>query len=268
MLEEDEPFLPPESPSLSSDMPHPILGRPDSESSCDGRRAVDSPNKAQGPRRLLQLQVSGHSERIPTSQQDCARPSRQDHIKATDLIQFSPSENTLWQCQPPSSLPPLNPDSPEGRAVIQRIRNYLNFPDATPLQILSIRSLPETLMSINDLSEFEKAVLSVAWKKEDEEAAKIIKAAKPHPNSFDGKFTIQRIKRSLQLPDSATMEDVFSVNVFPETCTNNDDVKSLIADVNSLLWRDEDKLSVKNLIGKAEAVITVNPANTSLLSTP
>jgi hypothetical protein len=184
MLEEDEPFLPLESPSLSSEMPRPTLRRLDSESSCDGYHAVDSPNKAQGPQRLLQLQMSSHCERIPTSQQDCGRPSRQDHIKPTDLIHFSPSESTLWQWQPPSSLPPLNPDSPEGRAAIQRIRNYLSFPDATPLQILSIRSLPETLTSIDDLSEFEKDVLSVAWKIEGEEAAKIIKAAKLHPESF------------------------------------------------------------------------------------
>jgi hypothetical protein len=60
------------------------------------------------------------------------------------------------------------------------------------------------------------------------------------------------------------MEDVFLVNVFPETGTNSDGVKSLIADVNSLLWRNEDKRSVKNLIQKAEAVTTVSPANTSL----
>jgi hypothetical protein len=166
-------------------------------------------------------------------------------------------------------LPPrLNPDSLEGRAAIQRIRNHLNFPDATPLQILSIRGLPDTLTNVEDLLEFEKDVRSVAWKKEDEDAAKMAKIAKLHPESYDGKHTIQKIKHSLNLPDSATTADILSASKLPNPLIGIKDIKSFVADLESILWEDKDKLSVRQLIGMATAAIVVDPANIPLPLSP
>lgn len=181
-----------------------------------------------------------------------------------DIPFFSLSENTLWRPKPPVPPQRINPDSVEGSATIQRIRSFLDFPNATPLQILSVRALPEERTDVEDLLTFEKDVLSVAWKQADEEGVKAVKTAKLDPESFDGKHTMLRIKRHLELADSATIGDILSVPKPPDALANSNNLNSFAADVGSIAWKGEDELQAKKLVEMA----TVNPALTPLPLSP
>lgn len=174
-----------------------------------------------------------------------------------------PAGNTLWQPTPRPPSPRLDPESLLGRAAIQRIRNYLEYPDATPLQILSIRSLPDTLIDPSDLMGFAKDVLSVAWRQEDEDASKIIRAGKIDPESFDGKHTLQRIKRALELPDDATATDILSVAVLPDSLDAPEELEAFAADIRSIAWKEEDELEARRRLMAA-----VDPASIPLPRSP
>lgn len=268
IMEEDENDISHEAtPATGSHVASPGLWEPRPKSAGDVSSAHGSPNATRGLWQRPQSEASASTVPAVTNQTDSTRPPLRKRNESLSTPKFLPSENHLWRPQPPALPPRLNPDSLEGRAAIQRIRNHLNFPDATPLQILSIRGLPDTLTNVEDLLEFEKDVRSVAWKKEDD-AAKMAKISKLHPESYDGKHTIQKIKHSLNLPDSATRADILSASKLPNPLIGIKDIKSFVADLESILWEDKDKLSVRQLIEMATAAIVVDPANIPLPISP
>jgi hypothetical protein len=180
--------------------------------------------------------VGSDSTRLPLRKLD----------ESLDLAKFRASDNSLWQPPKPAPPPKINPDSVEGTAAIQRIRSHLNFPDATAVELLSIRALPEFFTNIDGLLEYAHDMHALAWKREDEEAAKIIRATKPDPDSFDGKQALQRIKRCLKLPETTSIADILAISELPNTLTK-EDIGTLIKDLYSVSWEGKYKAQVKNL---------------------
>jgi hypothetical protein len=152
--------------------------------------------------------------------------------------------------------------------IIQRIRNRLSFPDATPLQLLSIRELPESLTDVDDLLGFEKDVLSVAWKKEDEDASKMARARKLQAESLDGKNAMWRIKRNLDLSDSATAADILSVSKLPDVLTSMKDMERLITALGSISWEHKVLPQVRKLLDLVHAATAPEPADIPLPPSP
>lgn len=181
-----------------------------------------------------------------TVESDSIRPPLRKLDESLNLAKFSASDNSLWRPPKPAPPPKINPNSVEGTAVIQRIRNYLNFPDATPVELLSIRELPESFTDIDGLLEFRRNMHALAWKQEDEKAAKVIRATKPDPNSFDGKRTLQRIKRCLELRETTSIEDILAVSELPNTLIQ-EDIGTLLKDLYYVSWEHKYKAQVKTL---------------------
>jgi hypothetical protein len=167
-------------PPVGSGYPSPYLWQPGQGVASEGNSTNDTPNPTSGLWQKPQLSAAASSEVAPISHFNSTRPAIRRRHASLNITPSLPSENSLWQPRPPASPPRLSPDSLEGRAAIQRIRNHLGLPDATPFQILSIRALPKELSKQEDLLQFEKDVLSVAWKQEDEDSAKVAKATRLH----------------------------------------------------------------------------------------
>jgi hypothetical protein len=102
---------------------------------------------------------------------------------------------------------------------------------------------------------------ALAWKQEDKKAAKIIRATKPDPDSFDGKHTLQRIKRCLKLPETASIADILAVSELPNTLTQ-EDIGTLLKDLYSVSWEGKYKAQAKTLrkIVCEAARVAVDPA--------
>lgn len=226
-----------------------------------------SPKDTRGLWQLRTPQPSSDPTHTALSPADSSRIPIRQVDESQGLPRFMASDS-LWKRPRPIPPPKINPDSVEGQAILQRIRNCLNFPNATPLQLLSIRELPESLTNIDELHEFERDVLSLAWKEEDEKAAMIVKSTALNADSFDGQQAMSRIKRHLGLPESATKADILSLSKLPDALINKRDIKTLMKDLNDIAWENKDKLQITRLFEMARTIADPEPANVPLPPSP
>jgi hypothetical protein len=249
------------SDSSDSQSSRPGLWKHVHKTSGEGSIRRDFPSGLQGLWQISQAGPSTSSMHPFTIESGSTRPPLRKLDESLNLAKFSASDNSLWQPPKPAPPPKINPDSVEGTAAIQRIRNYLKFPDATPVELLSIRELPEFFTDIDGLLEYRHDMHALAWKQEDKKAAKIIRATKPDPDSFDGKHTLQRIKRFLKLPETTSIADILAVSELPNTLTQ-EDIGTLLKDLYSVSWEDKYKAQVKTLrkMVTEAARVAVDPA--------